>query len=103
MPCIGTPNASRPTYAAGWPASRPAVQCGSGCVGSTIRPDFCRARKRSPSPSVSRSTVEADSRTPANRRSRSWAASANGSNVPAKQTKGSNPGLISPTSPSTSS
>ena len=73
------------------------------CVGSTIRPSFCCARNRSPSPSVQRSTVEADSRTPANRCSTSSAASANGSSVPARQTSGISPGLISSTSPSASS
>ncbi len=44
---------------------------GSACVGSTIPPAL-RARSRSPSSSVLvRSTVEADSRTPAKRCSRS--------------------------------
>ena len=48
-------------------------------------------------------TVDADSRTPEKRLRTSSAASANGSSVPAKHTSGINPGLISSTSPSTSS
>jgi hypothetical protein len=102
-PCIGTLNASRPTYATGWPASGGAVHFGSAAAGGTIRPSFCCARNRSPAPSVQRSTVDAETRTPAKRRSRSSAASTKGNSVPAKQTSGSSPGLISSVNPSASS
>jgi len=68
-----------------------------------MRPSFCWARKRSPLASVARSTVEADITTPVKRRSTSSAASANGASVPARQTSGISPGLISSTRPSTSS
>ena len=52
---------------------------------------------------VTKLAPSADTRTPEKRLRISWAASANGSSVPAKQTNGIRPGLISSTNPNASS